>query len=860
MSAPPLGRVLWIFLSVLLWAVVGFTRSRFAPRGYFFFVTPDLLAHAIFFQAVLCVAAWTALPRSKWRLLVALLFLPGAFIWSRSPPETQGLVIRNVALYLALFSPGLFLLALSAPCRAFLARKRASDVSVRLCLVGGFLLVCGWFRWAEAWREHYFDPGGGWLYLANNAFRLAASAYFFWLHCALGFLVLSVLGAGMRPRSPERFIVAFFAGAAVVQAAMLTLGLSGLFHRGLVWGGGALALALAPTEPLGAVRVLLATMVPRRRDWARSASFLAGTAAATLLLVYKGLFPHCEGGDLATHYFPYYEAVVASHGVGPNEVWYHYYHTKGAGEIFLAILLTDMQGASVASCVYFAVSALVIFALIRGATRQRGWALLAATTYVAAMALGAGEFEMQHVVTMGFASGLVFLANLLDARPERRTAVTPLTGALAAAWVLHVPTAAPLITAVFFLLSVPAAARRDWSLVRSYAVAVISASLSWAVMAGVSYVQTGMLDIVPFRLFWRFADQPTLSRWISPYLMVLLEEGSRPELGAVQPLGLHRISWGYWSEAFRLERVPVLCPHALLFLPLSALAMAAARIDIRRRAATWPLVALGVATLGCGAVNQPVSLLRFSIFLLILAVSMPTLAWSFLARRLTWPRARTIECATAILALLSVVWTFGRFPAEEGATRFRFALGGLSYSQVYERQGRSWSASRSLARTLPAGSRIWSFNVIASMAPAPRFETMVSFSMGPRWHEVLFEPAEHARAVLREEGLDYFLIDTRDRFFDLLPHSPLFRPGEIERWMRVVWHEDGQYVLTWRDRPAPPLPEELLRDYRAQIEESQQVADWKALYERIGSIYRANRGRPYPLRREPGLPAIRGWQ
>jgi hypothetical protein len=857
----------WLVVSLVFWVAVGFTRSRFNPRDWYYLAEPRIFLYELAIQYLIGVAEAFRRGVRVWATVFTL--VPVAVALRASIRED---VVDPATLAILTLAPGLLALVFADSARRLLSRARARDTRLQVLLAGGFLVVCGWFRGADVWQEHFFEKGGGWLYLANNVFRLLAVAYLLWLHCALGFLVLRGLHRA-RPASAEapsgtptegaleRFVVAFFVGAAVIQATMLVLGLLGLFQRWLLCGAAAAALALAPTEPLDSVRALLATALPRRPAPGRHARLLAGSVAATLLLVHKGLFPRCTG-DLVTHYFPYYRAVIANGGLCPNEVWYHYYHTKGAGAIFLGILLTDSLGAQLASCAFFAVSALVIYGLIHGATGKRRWAFLGASIYVAAAALGDGEFEMQHAITMGYASGLVFMAMLLQSRPERRAFLTPVTAALAAAWVLHVPTIAPLVAVVLLFLAVPAAARKDWSLVRSYFATGVGASVAWAVMAVVSYAQTGMVDIVPFRLFWRFADQALMSRWISPYLMVLLEEGSKPELGAVQPLSLRGISWDFWSQAFRLDRIPVLCPHPSLFLALLAVAVAAAKLEGgRRRAATLPLIALGLATLGCGAMNQPQSLLRFSIYLLFVTVSISVLAWSFVAARLSRRRLRWLDRVVPVaLALLSVGWAAVQFPSFVAATRWKFLLGTRSYSEAYDQQGVSWDASGYLARTLPPGTRVWSMNVALSMAPTPRLETPISFSMGPRWHEALFEPAERARQILHEEGLDYFWIDTDQCFYDLLAFSPLLGPDQIGQWMRVVWQQDGKYLLTWRNGSTVALPDELLRDYRKQIEESRQVADWKGLYERLRSIYEANRGKSYPLRREAGLPPIRGWQ
>ena len=56
----------------------------------------------------------------------------------------------------------------------------------------------------------------------------------------------------------------------------------------------------------------------------------------------RGFYPG-GGGDYYTHYFYYYLAVIQNHGLAPNDVWYHYYYSKGSGLAFLGMLLSDPE-------------------------------------------------------------------------------------------------------------------------------------------------------------------------------------------------------------------------------------------------------------------------------------------------------------------------------------------------------------------------------------------------------------------------------------------------------------------------------------------------------------------------------------
>ena len=81
------------------------------------------------------------------------------------------------------------------------------------------------------------------------------------------------------------------------------------------------------------------------------------------LLLLRGLFPG-GGGDYYTHYFYYYLEVLKNHGLAPNDVWYHYYYSKGSGLTFLGMLLTDPEAPALTTypCVVFAAVAIATLA------------------------------------------------------------------------------------------------------------------------------------------------------------------------------------------------------------------------------------------------------------------------------------------------------------------------------------------------------------------------------------------------------------------------------------------------------------------------------------------------------------------
>ncbi|MCP4005917.1 MAG: hypothetical protein GY725_17140 [bacterium] len=738
-----------------------------------------------------------------------------------------------------------------------------------------------WFASNDIYQERFYQPGG-FSYLTYSVLRALFIGYLMALLYGLGSLVLAI--PERRRRLPltslDRFILGFYLGSAVLHIAFQFLGYAGLYERKMMI---ALSLPLVAISfpgvfefwrHRGAITPRLPTPAdggsPSRALTIGRAALLASVGLAGLyLIVVKGLQPHSVS-DVATHYFPYYRRVVETQGIWPNELWYHYYHTKGAGAVFLSLLLTDLIGAQLATCSFVLVSALVVFSLVRTAIGSRWWGLMAVALYLTGMLdqWSWASFEKQHIMMMALLAGLVWMVVRLDAAGARdRRLWAFCTALMIMSLVIFVPSVFPFAAGLLGLMGLRALFQQRQGVFIACAAAGLAGGLVLLGNFAFNQSVTGMADIVPFRIFWELADQQKLSSWVSPYLMLLMTEGSPPGFGGVHPIEIPGSVWEYWHEVFRLKSVRALCAHEYLALPLLATSALISRHQatpaaLRRVAAA--LASLAIVAFGLGhIVNQPTSMLRFYAFTLFLVVVGLSIAWQPIWQRMSNLRARDflsygLPALVAVFAFLSEAKQLGPRRIETG---LRFVSGTLSFADVYEQDRSLWRPAERLARTLEPNARVWSLNgpYHLSMAPSPRIEGFLSFGMSLKYEEVLFESPKRARSLLREAGLDYFLVDTSRPLFDVLPHAELFRPENIGDWLSVAWREDDAWVFSWSQPGSAPIPEEFLSSYARMVEEAQENADWRGLHGRLENIYRRSGG-SYPLKVDRAAPAIRGFQ
>jgi hypothetical protein len=714
-------------------------------------------------------------------------------------------------------------------------------------LLGGFIGVVLWFDRVDFYNKHFFDTGA--IVFADNVVRIVFVGIFSWLIYAPGAAVVALVTApGERAAlfPAERAVLGFGIGVGIWHVAMLILGVLGLYYRP-VMAGLCFVVLIASSRHFSHVAIAgcrafagrFAALRQRRASPQEVGAILIAVVAAWLLLR-RGLFPG-GSGDYYTHYFYYYLEVLKNHGLAPNDVWYHYYYSKGSGLAFLGMLLTDPEAPALTTypCVIFAAVAIATLAarMAPGSLWPAAGALIYLLYYLLSFSdIGGNEFQKDHEEIAALVVLTAWALCMERCAPPRPFRVMAALSAIAAAIVTQ---AVGVLLSVFVgLLCAWSIVRRRWREMWAYGAAAAAIAAAVLAVFVLSYVQTGMASDQPLDLMLRFADVGRLDRWgVIPQVIAVAWIRDN-YLALAPPFG-----WGVFNQLFQFMRLRGLWPF--LIGPI----VAAVIIYAMDRFAPWKRPRLGDPSAASFARATAARLAAFLLFFIVIAllagraqsISFERLSTFFVPLLLMFATACSAWLLNGKLRSRADPWTWTVLPAvlliavlgawqgkdhwsrrlpAETANALRFFFGRFSLADAYRHatSGYAFGAinpeALKAARQVPYGTPIWSTNVDSyCMVPGCLIEDVISFKMSGRLDEILGGDPELAKQRLQEAGLNYFLFMKDYRVLDLLPYSRLFAPDTIGRYLGVKWSDGSAFLLTWIGPDTTPIGADFLDPY-----------------------------------------------
>jgi len=769
--------------------------------------------------------------------------------------------------------------------QGILDRGRFCSLSSFIIYVGVYVGTIYWFAQVDYYHR-YFDRAGI-LVVAENAFRVAFIFYLFWIVHAAGSILLRLISAKDLSRidALDRLALCFFAGTGVWHVTMLGLGFMNLYTVPVAiiitlplvvlsyWNLRTTAQQLGPPIVTQARLLWTSTLREKARAAPKIALVIAAFGAAGTLLLVKGLYPS-GGHDYFTHYFYYLQSVIDEQGLWPNDVWYHYFYSKGAGLYFLAMLLTDPLAPQLVTYCFVMAAALALFQLLRRIAPHTLWPfvgiILFLGLYIYTPGLGLyrahggwGEFEKLHELTAALVIAILWMVSgVLERRGHiAMTWASAAASAIVAAIVIDV-TIGVYLGAVFALLAVlHLVIRRLTGAVICLAFATVAGATVIAIFL-INYATTGLASDQAILVFWPLAN-----------LEKMYQIGELPEM-----ILMH---WGY--TGLRANRLPLslnvlvfylISLRLYLLLPLfgtgAVAALAAIMLGRAQFRARTPMYVLAVALLVFSAIcivegrAQTISFFRYSSFVFPIVIAagvalwtIPRGAWRYATLSPPYYALAPLAALAACLMAASIVYPIGRFSAAL-TNACRFAVGRYSFDTAYTTQspwpgrlpwGGIYPGARGAYQTVGPHVRIRSMHIHSyCMLPDCRIETYPAFLLSPNWDRLMFGSPEDGRAALQSAGINYFLFSRELAknltLADALPLSPLFAPDNIGRYLGIRWTDGTTALLTWLGPNTVPLDEGWLTDYRRAVENSPTIRSFP--YAAMKSIYERLRATPHP--------------
>jgi hypothetical protein len=799
----------------------------------------------------------------------------------------------------------------------FPSQKRGCHRILSVGAAGFFVLAYAaalyWFDSRDFYHDHFFDHGM--LVRHYVRIRLFFIFCFAWLVYGVGAMVLAVvLGPQDLAKIPvrERFPLGYLVGVAVWSILLYALGLAGLYTKPL-----AIAITMAVmlgTSPrlaacldasatsLARVGTLVATLVRsaagrgpiiavhRLPPLLLQAAVVIGTVAAvTGFLLIKGLYPG-GGHDYYGHYFPYYVRVVQTGSILPNDVWYHFYLSKGDGLYFLAMLLTDPLAPQLVAAGFILCAACIVFALLRRLSPTGLMPWIGVLLYLLFFIYtpgpehfmtrgGWGDLEKEHELTAVLLLGVIWCAIRLNDTADscKRPWVIGLHASIVATILITFQLG--LLVGLYltgFMLWF--AIKKQWQRAAIAFWGCVTASITMAVILALNYHLTGLVLDQAVLLTWPFVNLAKVAQWGALFEVITLDNRMLALSTSATPWA-QTIVWLlpcylrleiWWPlvgtasifAAYRLCRPGVSSsPEIRIMQALGALLLFAAAVMI--------------AALFGGGRSQPISFYRVSSFAYAPTLCIGLTLWLFgINQGDAKRRSLKMILGGALIAILltgiviegkrtgelksvksnvdmivhnaSALWS-GRYSVADAYQNQQGWPGRMPWGGIYPGLEQAW-------RLLPPLTRVWSFHIYTyCMLPDCNFQSYLSFIFSSQWRTVYFGTPTAARSALHTEDLNYFFFSKNMEIDDPIGHAPLFSPDNIAQYLAVRWTNGTDYLLTWPGPDTRPLDEGFLSAYRDRTIKSDtyqqfDVDQWKAIANEIAA-QKASRQvlHPFPL-------------
>ena len=704
-----------------------------------------------------------------------------------------------------------------------------------------------WLAFSRFYWNHYDQPGVG--YLVYNLARLWTGVVLLAAFWATGSrLCRAFEGPGEVSSSwTDHFFEFGFCGAAAWSIGVVMLAMLHLYYLWLILPLLTIAVAWAISDVAARRSIMPA---PPATGWGLISilvrlSVLFAAAVVLLTIALWGNFG--PDNDVPGNYLPYYETVLRLHSLEPNGYWVHFFVSKGHGLAFLVNILSDVQGAALASYLIILLGAGMLWRLAaRRGSAASAVGLVGACLYLQFYA-EQGAYAKGHITRNTFILYLVLSFARHISCGDRGARLNILARMLVIASVLLLsPLAIVLLVPILLIETALIALLRSADEARRSLVFPAWALAATALVCAYNYFTVGLPELHSMPSFvGDFVNLERLSRWLDPRLAFLdyrlgflqlalpgSNPATTPSISIVPTQSLLQTLPSIWNSA---TEVLVGGSVVIAAVGLALFWWRAEPRPVRARgygpvaAVTYLLANLALlAGLRMFGGGEGSSMGRFTDFATPIGIALGVVVlsetWTLAASRLS---RGVIGGAVVVVAGAAIYLGSVSLFAQQWQASADFLIGKNTYARMTDGNWGTVTARR-LAAGIPPNKKVEMLNFLPGFTAIPDtpFQRPDGSAYLKDYTTVLYGSETQAADIFAKANIDYFLVDlSADSAMVWSAFSPLFAPASIRSRLRLVSHDQSDrydfYLLTWNRDNASATEvgfEEFLRKWTARLD------------------------------------------
>jgi len=738
------------------------------------------------------------------------------------------------------------------------------QISIPACIIFFiFLADLIFFRAVDVYHQHFFSKGV--IVVLYHLARLIFIPCLIWILYFSGNKLLQyICHKNDASSEPEGYLAAIFTGTGIWQLGLFVIGLLGFYHYFFICGLTLLLFLFSLPHLSIVLKKFNLTMLIK---YLPAMVFLA--VPVFLFLISKGLYP-AGGHDYYNHYFQFYRKVIDSGNILPNEIWYHFYYSKGAGLFFMSMLLTDPLAPQLVTTAILFASTALIFSVLRAGSSWRILPWLGVFLFIlfyiytpgphdSLRNTGWGDLEKLHELSAMFIIAILWSTiKIMQEQDLRVWGMTLLFTTISI--VLMNPPVAIFSSSYCVLIFLCLLYQKKYRASAWCLASIMVAGTGLLSLLIINYLYTGIPNDQGLFRFWSIINFDKVRAWGMMFELIVLHYLRTVQIANQVSFSLKMIfdiasylRIDVWGFLLFIGVLLVLC--CLFFRKWRKTTLQAYRNPAFFAVALF-ISAVFFISLIIGR-DQAISFYRFTSFtygpmlclcLFLLAGVLPTFSgWLimpllvglvFYGFSFGYTLTSYFSLGTPYLynfhhKVLESQQSFTYNVHEIFKNAAKFAIGRYSLKDAYQNQqgwpgrmpwGGIYPPMETIWRMLPLKTRIWSMHIHSyCMLPDCHVEGYMSFKLSSHPDILYYGNPQDAKYVLQKEGLNFFFISPLLKMEDFLPLSPLFSPNNISNYLGFYWTDGDNALLTWKENAKKTISAAWLLKYATQVENNEMI-------------------------------------